>query len=353
MAYERKPPRGQKSGGGKKPVGKSFGKKPFDKKPGGFKKDGFKKDFKKDGDRPKRNFRDRDGDRKPRRSFDDRPKRDFGDRPPRRSFDDRPPRFERRPRSSSEAGAHGRDGHELVLFGLHAVQAALRNEKRKVKVIWATENGEERLREAYDETRHPEIKIVEKRDLERKLPDGAVHQGMAVAVEKLEEVFLTDVLHAANLETEARHVVVILDEVSDPHNVGAVMRSMSVFGAKALIVHKHNAPNVTGTMGKIATGALEFVPMIPVVNIAGAMEELKRAGFFVLGLDENADYPLSGAPSDGHIALVLGAEGEGLREKTRKTCDAIASIETFGDLKSLNVSNAAAIALYAATQSRP
>jgi 23S rRNA (guanosine2251-2'-O)-methyltransferase len=326
-----------------------------------------KRDF---GDRPKRDFgdrpprRDRDGDDRPRRSFDgdrpkrdfgdkprrsfgdrdDRPKRDFGDRPPRREYSDRKPRFERR-----EEGGADREGHELVLFGVHAVQAALRNEKRKVKVIWATENGLERVQEAFDATRHPEVQMVEKRDIERKLPEGAVHQGIAIAVENLDEVFLTDVLAAAQLENEQRHVVVILDEVSDPHNVGAVLRSMSVFGAKALVVHKHNAPSVTGTMAKIATGAMEFVPMIPVVNIAGAMNELKKAGFFVLGLDENADYPLSGAPSDGHIALVMGAEGEGLRALTRTTCDAIASIPTFGDLKSLNVSNAAAIALYTVT----
>jgi 23S rRNA (guanosine2251-2'-O)-methyltransferase len=127
---------------------------------------------------------------------------------------------------------------------------------------------------------------------------------------------------------------------------------MSVFGAKAMIVHKRNAPGVTGTMAKIATGAVEHIPMVPVVNLGGALEELKNAGFFCLGLDENADYPLSSAPTDGHIALVMGAEGEGLREKTRSLCDAIANIPTMGDIKSLNVSNAAAIALYAVTQSK-
>jgi 23S rRNA (guanosine2251-2'-O)-methyltransferase len=324
---------------------RDFGDKP--RRSFGDRDDRPKRDF---GDRPKRDFGDKprrsfsDRDDRPKRDFGDRPKRDFGDRPPRREYSDRKPRFERR-----EEGGADREGHELVLFGVHAVQAALRNEKRKVKVIWATENGLERVQEAFDATRHPEVQMVEKRDIERKLPEGAVHQGIAIAVENLDEVFLTDVLAAAQLESEQRHVVVILDEVSDPHNVGAVLRSMSVFGAKALVVHKHNAPSVTGTMAKIATGAMEFVPMIPVVNIAGAMNELKKAGFFVLGLDENADYPLSGAPSDGHIALVMGAEGEGLRALTRTTCDAIASIPTFGDLKSLNVSNAAAIALYTVT----
>lgn len=319
-----------------------------------------KRDF---GDKPRRSFRDGDdrpkrdfGDR-PKRSFDDRdggfkkPRRDFGDDRPRRSFDDRPPRRDYKRDRDDNAGPD-MAGHELVLYGVHAVQAALRNPNRTVKALWVTDIGQEKMGEAFDDTRHPKPVIMERRDIERKLPEGAVHQGLAAVVEPLSDVFLTDIVHAANLDTDNRHVVVILDEVTDPHNVGAVLRSMSAFGAKAMIVHKHNAPNINGVMAKIATGAVEHVPMIPVVNIAGAMEELKKAGFFVLGLDENADYPITSAPSDGHICLVLGAEGEGLRAKTRTTCDAIAGIPTFGDIKSLNVSNAAAISLFAVTQKK-
>lgn len=352
-----------------------------------------KRDF---GDRPKRDFGDRPkrdfGDKPARREFSsDRPKRSYDDRPPRgdsawkdraprrdsedrpkRSYDDRPKRdfapkkregFEKRaPREiegdqldtdgvvKEERGEPTMMGHEMLFYGVHAVQAALRNEFRTITKIWVTESGQEKLDEAFDAKRHPEPIVVNRREIERRLPEGAVHQGLAVAVEKLQDVFLSDVINPAIAKPDQRHVVVVLDEVTDPHNVGAVLRSMSAFGAKAMIVHKRNAPGMTGVMAKIATGAVEHVPMIPVTNLAQALEELKLAGFFVLGLDENADFPIQKAPATGPIALVLGAEGEGLRAKTRTTCNAIASIETFGDIKSLNVSNAAAIALYTLTK---
>ena len=362
---------------------RSFGDKParsyddrprkrFDDAPRSRTRDDAPRSRARDDDRPRRSFDDkpkRDFGDRPRRSFDDRPKRDFDDRP-KRSFGDRPARkkfddgfapkkregFEKRPAFGDKTDKPRGDkqepikGHELLLYGVHAVHAALRNTARKITHIWTTESGEERLKEAWDAKRHPQPEIIERRDLDRRLSEGAVHQGMAIAVEPLQDVFLTDVLSSALAPNAERHVVVLLDEVTDPHNVGAVLRSMSAFGAKALIVHKRNAPGITGVMAKIATGAVEHVPMIAVTNLAQAMEELKNTGFFVLGLDENADYPIQNAPAEGHIALVLGAEGEGLRAKTRTTCDAIASIETFGDIKSLNVSNAAAIALFSLTQ---
>lgn len=369
-SFGDRPPR-REGGFNDRPPRRDFGDAPRDR--GSF------------GDRPpRRDFNDRPprreggfNDRPPRRDFNDRPpRRDFGDAPrdrgsfgdrPKRDFNDRPPRREggfndsppiRRDigddsveTNMPEAG-NAMQGHELVLYGVHAVQAALKNAQRKIAKIWATTKGVEHLEGFHDETRHPAIDAVEKRDLERRLGEGAVHQGIAVAVEPLPDVFLSDILTAARAAENERHVVVVLDEVTDPHNVGAVLRSMSVFGAKAMIVHKRNAPGLTATMAKIATGAIEHVPMIPVVNLGGALEELKIAGFFCLGLDENADYPLSSAPTDGHIALVLGAEGEGLREKTRSLCDAIANIPALGEIKSLNVSNAAAIALYEATRNK-
>lgn len=351
---------------------------------GGF-EDRPRRDF---GDRPpRRDFGDRPqrsgdfGDRPPRREFNsDRPRRDFGDRPPRRDFGDRPPRrdhdnggfeprkfesrkgFDSRPdgrddrpmrqsrditvSSESELPKLGMKGHELVIYGVHAVQAALRNPKRAVTTIWVTDIGEAHLADAYDATRHPETITLTRREIEQRLPEGAVHQGIAIAVEPLEEMYLSDVLAAANAPNADRQLIVVLDEVTDPHNVGAIMRSMSMFGASALIVHKRNAPSITGVMAKIATGAVEHVPMIPVTNLAKAMEELQMAGFYCLGLDEDAAFPINEAPKTGHMALVLGAEGDGLREKTRTTCNAIASIPAFGEIKSLNVSNAAAIALF-------
>jgi 23S rRNA (guanosine2251-2'-O)-methyltransferase len=241
-------------------------------------------------------------------------------------------------------------GHEMLVYGVHAAQAALKNPNRKVTAIWVSDIGSAHLEDGFDAARHPEAEVVTKRDIEHKLPAGAVHQGIAIAVEPLDDVYLSDILTAANTANADRSVVVVLDEVTDPHNVGAVLRSMAMFGAKAMIVHKRNAPSITGVMAKIATGAIEHVPMVAVTNLSQALEEMKLAGFYCLGLDENATISLGEVPTDRHIALVLGNEGEGLRAKTRTTCDAIVSIESFGAIKSLNVSNAAAIALYSITK---
>ncbi len=341
-------------------------------------------------DRPRRSFqregfgssrkRDDMNTERPRGSFGDRPSRPRSDspngapRPERRSyssnrperdesFSARPPRrdsFEKRPQrdvfgDEIEGGddVHSKGpmkGHETMIYGVHAAQAALRNPNRKITAIWVSDIGEGHLEDAYDDTRHPAFETITRRDIERKLPAGAVHQGIALAAEPLDDVFLSDILAAANSPNAERHVVVVLDEVTDPHNVGAILRSMSMFGAKAMIVHKRNAPSITGAMAKIATGAIEHVPMIAVTNLAQVLEELKMTGFTCLGMDEDADYPIEKAPATGHIALVLGNEGEGLRAKTRATCDAIVSIESFGAIKSLNVSNAAAIALYQITR---
>lgn len=379
----------------------SFGERRPPRRSEGTSSDRPKRDF---GDRPpRREFNDRParstGDRdRPKRDFGDRPKRDFGDRPARprsdstgekryvkkeypprgeyrgdgpsydrakRDFGDRPKREGgAKPFAKSDNGAAGsyfggsgaekreekRKGHEHVIYGLHAVAAVLNNEARQIKDIWVTEAGQKRLDGIWDVDRHPEQTIVDKNVMERLLPDGAVHQGIAVAVEPLQETFLSDVLNAERVPNAKPQLVVVLDEVTDPHNVGAVMRSMAMFGAKALIVHKYNAPTVTGALAKTATGAVEHVPMVVVTNLATALEELQIAGFYVLGLDEKATVKLTDVPRDRSIALVLGAEGEGLRAKTRTACDAIASIPSFGPISSLNVSNAAAIAMYEVTR---
>ena len=355
---------------------------PFEDRPRrNFQSDGFGASRKRDDmntdrprdDRPRRDFSDRpQGDR----PFNDRPKRDFGDRPERREYTNRGPSEGRsfdRPRGGEDRYPARREGfekrpdavegenegtmselavkgHEMVIYGVHAVQAALKNLQRQVKAIWVTDIGHEHLKEARDESRHPEPDTMERRDIERRLPAGAVHQGIAVAVEPLTDVYLSDILAAANSPSAERQVIVVLDEVTDPHNVGAVMRSMSMFGAKAMIVHKRNAPSITGSMAKTATGAIEHIPMVAVTNLAQALQELQTGGFYCLGLDEDATITIDQAPKTGHIALVLGNEGEGLRAKTRTTCDAIASIPSLGDIKSLNVSNAAAIALYTITR---
>jgi 23S rRNA (guanosine2251-2'-O)-methyltransferase len=236
------------------------------------------------------------------------------------------------------------------LYGVHAVIAALKNKDRQVTTIWVTDAGQKRLEDAWDVKRHPSLTIVDKHAMERLVPEGAVHQGLAIAVEPLTETFLSDIISMTRIPNVKNQLVVLLDEVTDPHNVGAVMRSMAAFGATALIVHKYNAPTVTGVLAKTATGAVEHVPMVVVTNLAGAMEVLQLAGFYLLGMDENASVKLTDIPRDRHMALVFGAEGEGLRARTRSSCDAIASIPSFGPISSLNVSNAAAITLYEVTR---
>jgi len=351
---------------------------PFEDRPRrSFQRDGFGASRKRDDmntERPKRDFGDRP--QRGERSFDDRPKRSFGGdrgpRPERREYSsDRAPRregFEQRPQRDDkfskprhefmEYAAHDAleepkapmKGHEMVIYGVHAVQAALRNPKRTVTHVWITDIGAAHLENAFDKARHPEPEVITRREIEHKLSPGAVHQGIAIAVEPLEEVYLSDILTAANAANADRQIVVVLDEVTDPHNVGAIMRSMSMFGAKALVVHKRNAPPITGVMAKTATGAVEHIPMVPVTNLAKALEELQMAGFYCLGLDEDATITIDQVPKKEHIALVLGAEGEGLRAKTRTTCNAIASIPSLGEIKSLNVSNAAAITLFSITR---
>ena len=310
-------------------------------------------------DRPKRDFSDR-----PKRDFSDKPKRDFGDRPraprgessdrPRRDFGDRP-RTERKTFTKKEipaagSGAIARKGHENVLYGVHAVVAALQNPQRTITKIYATESSQKHVEDFLDTARHPEITIVDRDAVDRYVPEGAVHQGIAILSEPLPETFLSDIISASRVPNPSRQVVVVLDEVTDPHNVGAIMRSMATFGARAMIVHKYNAPTVTGTIAKIATGAAEHIPMVVVTNLAATLEELQLAGFYVLGLDEKATVSLTAVPRDRSVALVLGAEGHGLRPKTRSVCDAIAAIPSLGPIASLNVSNAAAIALYEVTR---
>jgi 23S rRNA (guanosine2251-2'-O)-methyltransferase len=241
------------------------------------------------------------------------------------------------------------------IYGWHPVAAVLANPARRCRRVLALADAADALRpllaEACADLPAQAPELVERRALEQMLPEGAVHQGVAAAVDPLPRIELADVI-ADLLPERAPHVVVLLDQVSDPHNIGAILRSAAAFDARAVVVPEHGAPAVTGVIAKAASGALEAVPLIRAGNLVRALERLKAAGFWCVGLDADAPQALGALDLPSRIALVLGAEGGGLRRLTRETCDFLAHLPTRGALASLNVSNAAAVALYALTAPR-
>jgi len=242
-----------------------------------------------------------------------------------------------------------REARETVwLFGLHAVRDALENPNRERLRLVVTKNALDKLEAAVAASGMvPEV--VEPRHFDVPIDEGSVHQGAAVEVKPLNWGRFEDVCAAG----EGLPLVVILDRVTDPHNVGAILRSAEVFGARAVIAPRHHSAPETGALAKTASGALERQPYLKVTNLSEAMEELKAMGYILIGLDGEAGVTLSDAVAavgGRPIGLVLGAEGPGLREKTRETCDHLARIPFGGGFGSLNVSNAAAVSLYAATR---
>ena len=235
------------------------------------------------------------------------------------------------------------------LFGLHAVRDALLNPRRERLRLVITKNALDKLADAVAEA-GIEPEIADPRKFPVPLDPSSVHQGVALEVKPLDWGRVSDVC-AGVLGRVPR--VVLLDRVTDPHNVGAILRSAEVFGACAVIGMRHHAAPETGALAKSASGALERQPYLRVKNLADTMEELKSMGYLVLGLDGEATQTVGEAVEgrrDQPVALVMGAEGPGLREKTRETCDALVRIPFAGEFGSLNVSNAAAVALYAASR---
>ena len=234
------------------------------------------------------------------------------------------------------------------LFGLHAVRDALLNPAREKLRLVVTKNALDKLADAVDVAGiSPEV--VDPRKFSVPIDEGSVHQGAALEVKALNWGSLADVA----ISGAGAPLVVLLDRVTDPHNVGAVLRSAEVFGARAVIgTLRHSAPE-TGALAKTASGALERQPYLRVTNLADAMVELRAMGYVLLGLDGEAEQTVDEAVAVAGtrpIALVMGAEGPGLREKTRETCDALVRIPYAGEFGSLNVSNAAAVALYAVSR---
>jgi 23S rRNA (guanosine2251-2'-O)-methyltransferase len=228
----------------------------------------------------------------------------------------------------------------LYLFGTHAARAALGNKMRKVKRVLVTKNAQKDMGEAFF-AGLKNVVITEGQKLENMLPHGSVHQGIVVECEPLVAPSLADWL-ALGIDKP----LLMLDQVTDPHNVGAILRSAAAFDVGAVIVTDRNAPTESGVMGKAASGALEIIPMIHVTNLVQAIETIKKAGYWIAGLDGGAKQTIAEAKLDKKTALVLGAEGAGMRRLTAEHCDFLVKLPMSGQMESLNVSNAAAVALY-------
>jgi len=228
-------------------------------------------------------------------------------------------------------------------WGRHAVAAALDNPEREVARIWVTREA------APDFDLPPSVptSFADAADLGRLVPKDAPHQGIVAEVERLPDILLADILD----EAEDGRPLLVLDQVTDPHNVGAILRSAAAFDALAIVTQDRHAPPESGALAKSASGALETVPWVRVVNLARALDDIAAAGFWRIGLAGEAEMTLAEALGPARVALVLGAEGEGMRHNTAQHCDALARLPIGERMESLNVSNAAAIALYAAVTS--
>jgi 23S rRNA (guanosine2251-2'-O)-methyltransferase len=235
-----------------------------------------------------------------------------------------------------------RGGHQAVwLYGRHAVMAALANPERRIERLLATKDVAERHAQEFA-GRNPQI--LSREELAQRLPAGAVHQGLAILAAPLEEPVLEDVL--ARCGDNA--LVLALDQVTDPHNFGAILRSAAAFAVKAVVTTERHSPQASGALAKAASGALEYVPVVTVVNLARALDELRDLNTLLVGLDSDGDADLAAMPLTAPLALIIGAEGKGLRHLTRARCDAVARLAMPGRITSLNVSNATAVALYVA-----
>lgn len=268
---------------------------------------------------------------------------------------EREPRFRRN--SRSESGSPTKDAHRkhlprhgserknremgfdgaAVLYGWHTVTAALANPRRQIRKLLLTENAALRLTHENIDTRiAPEI--VRPSAIDQRLGPDAVHQGLLAEV---------DPLPSPDIETLTQEgIVLVLDQITDPHNVGAIMRSAAAFAVKAIVTTARHSPEATGVLAKSASGALEVVPLVLVQNLARALTRLNDRGFMTVGLDSAGNENLAAMQLRPPLALVLGAEGKGLRQLTRDTCSAVARLDMPGHIKSLNVSNAAVLALY-------
>ncbi|MBV9979253.1 23S rRNA (guanosine(2251)-2'-O)-methyltransferase RlmB [Bradyrhizobium sp.] len=242
-------------------------------------------------------------------------------------------RAERARRDTLRGDAEG----VVIMYGWHPVTAALKNPQRRLRKLLVTENAARRLAEENIPTRiTPEI--VRPNEIDRLLTPDAVHQGLLAEA---------DPLPSPDIETLSEGgIVLVLDQITDPHNVGAILRSAAAFAVNAIVTTARHSPEATGVLAKSASGALELVPLVTVQNLARALTRLNERGFLTIGLDSEGAEDLNRIALRAPLALVLGAEGKGLRQLTRQTCSHLARLDMPGSIKSLNVSNAAVLALY-------
>lgn len=225
------------------------------------------------------------------------------------------------------------------LFGIHAVTEAIKNPDRKIKTVYITDKTQQEFETFSNIT----TQLLDKKDFDRLFPRDTVHQGVAAVTSDLPEVNVQDLV----IRADQNALLLILDQVTDPHNVGAILRSASAFGAHGVIMQRKHAPELNGTLAKTACGAVEHIDVAYETNLARTIEFLQEKEFFVFGLDERGSQNISNLKKGGKTALVLGAEGSGLRRLVAEKCDDLVKLPTQGAIKSLNVSNAAAVALYA------
>jgi 23S rRNA (guanosine2251-2'-O)-methyltransferase len=261
---------------------------------------------------------------------------------------DRKPKFHRTGGKSLDRGSKGgrrpawrsRDEHAegpVILYGWHTVVTALANPQRRIRKLWLTENAARRLaEERIDTPVTPEI--VRPNLIDQRLGPDAVHQGLLAEADPLPSPDI-DMLSLEGM-------VLVLDQITDPHNVGAILRSAAAFAVKAVVTTARHSPEATGVLAKSASGALELVPLVTVQNLARALTEMNDRGFMTVGLDSQGGDTLGAVTLRQPLAIVLGAEGKGLRQLTRETCSVVARLDMPGEIKSLNVSNAAVLALY-------
>src|SRR5437773_1630173 len=268
------------------------------------------------------------------------------ERPPRKPGKPGKPRFQARPqrpqtrRAPFGERAQAADG-PAILYGWHTVKAALENPARRIRRLYATENAARRL--ADDGVALPVTpELVRPDAIAARLGPDAVHQGLLAEADPLPSPDLE--------ELPAAGIVLVFDQITDPHNVGAILRTAAAFAVAAIVTTARHSPEATGVLAKSASGALEYVPLVSVQNLARALAALRERGYFLVGLDSAGDIDLRDATLRTPLALVLGAEGKGLRQSTRASCDQLARFDLPGQIKALNVSNAATLALYVATE---